>query len=262
MLHLSIKRFILICVCAAVYGAVFHSLFMSALASTPASETAVKPSASTVQPEVDSPIGDTFTPLANADMKKSKAINHSYESNEPPRTTDPTILSGEVALETSCDNTPSTDASPKDSFSTDISGPMGEYGRLSIPDLGYSARLSSQAADPYGDGQWIVDEYDHALVCNYAPNYIDGGLLLIADHNTDGFSAIQKAVPGVTTCQIKHIDGTVSSYVCTKKFSGHNTTEYVTDSDYHLVTGNSNQIGMYTCNDNWHDVTIVIWDKV
>lgn len=108
----------------------------------------------------------------------------------------------------------------------------------------------------YNDGtsgsQATVDAKDSASFFRYK------GTTIICDHTNQGFSAIKTVKVG-DEAYIKYEDGSVLTLICTGTDQGHNLTDDIVDSNGNSVYG-AYPIVMYTCNENWHNVTIVFWD--
>ena len=136
---------------------------------------------------------------------------------------------------------------------------MGNAGTLYIPDVGISVKLNY--SDGYND-QATCDAWNSAVYC---PGSSDASVSFgvadyIADHTNQGFNAIKSAEVGYTKAYIVHPDGSVSTYVCTARFNGHNTGELITDWDYNdLFWDNEGGVTMYTCNENWQNITVTYW---
>lgn len=82
------------------------------------------------------------------------------------------------------------------------------------------------------------------------------GMDIVCGHRHLGFNAMKSAEVGQTHA---YIDGV--EYVCTAKFIGHNTSTDLTDNDGNVISW-TDGIVMYTCNENWQNVTISYWTKV
>ena len=128
----------------------------------------------------------------------------------------------------------------------------GMYGRLTIPSLGVNVALIQVSI--YGNAQGVTDARDSAA---YITDF--SAAAMIADHNNQGFNAMKGAIPGQTKAYIQTKSGTLT-YVCTSNFQGHNTGTDLTDSSGRSVRGdNAGGLLMYTCNENWQNITITYW---
>ena len=135
----------------------------------------------------------------------------------------------------------------------------GMYGRLTIPSIGVDVGLYYCSDDAGSRAQKIVDAVDSAA-------YMDQGDAvgaIIADHKHQGFSAIKKAVPYETYAYIDYGSHT-QTYVCTAVGLGHNYGNDLVDwngvsLNYDHIPGG---LAMYTCNENWNNVTITYWQPV
>lgn len=129
----------------------------------------------------------------------------------------------------------------------------GYVGTLKIKSLGVSVKAyDSSLTNPRIGAQKLCDRKNSAAAFDYGTQYV------IADHKHQGFSKIKKAVPGKTTCTFKG-----KTYKCWKKFNGKNTGTHLTTTAGKKITNmNKNGLTMYTCNQNWRNVTIVFWKRV
>ena len=131
----------------------------------------------------------------------------------------------------------------------------GMYGRLFIPDVGIKVGPFYVSA-PTADKQFAVDNLDSAA---YFPV---GGMDIAADHNTQGFSAIKKAVAGKTLAFIQ-TGKTVFVYRCISVERGQNTGTSLLDAQGNVVWARKEaQLCTYTCNMTWTDVTVILWTYI
>ena len=132
----------------------------------------------------------------------------------------------------------------------------GIYARLKIPSIGVNVAIyKSSFYDT--NVQTIVDNNDSASLQNDL-----GSCGVIADHKHQGFSAIKKAIPNETYSYLDF--GTYKEkYICIKKCIGKNNETSITDDEGVWIAYHPNaDIAMYTCNENWQNVTITYWEKV
>lgn len=132
----------------------------------------------------------------------------------------------------------------------------GIYTRLKIPSVGVNVAVyKSSFYDT--NVQTIVDNADSASLQDDL-----GSCGVIADHKHQGFSAIKKVIPNETYAYFDF--GTYKEkYICTKKCIGKNNETSVTDDEGIWIAYNTNaDIAMYTCNENWQNVTITYWQKI
>lgn len=128
---------------------------------------------------------------------------------------------------------------------------LGSAGRLVIPDVGIDVALY-YADDAHS--QTIVNNTDSAALLTEFGN---GNI--IADHWNQGFDGIKSASVNNTVAYIGNGNST-KQYLCTSKFTGHNTEYDLTDNNYNsIVNSNNNGLIMYTCNDDWTNITITYW---
>lgn len=135
--------------------------------------------------------------------------------------------------------------------------PEGTAGRLYIPDLGINVGMYSTSimGSEAANAQAITDAQDSAATFSF------DGHTVIADHNNQGFSGIRKAVAGSTHLYVQQ-NGQIKDYVCLANIQGHNTSRDIVDSNYNsaslLYPGS---YMLYTCNENWHNITITFWTE-
>ena len=134
-------------------------------------------------------------------------------------------------------------------------GENQKIGILAIPDLQIFVPLFY--GDLYGnpdDTQEIVDRKDSAAYMEYETNHV------IADHVEQEFKTLKNAAPGMNAFVLNE-DGTYTSYTCISSGAGRNNDEELTDAD---GTGVSKLINngliIYTCNKNWEDITLTLWE--
>ena len=152
------------------------------------------------------------------------------------------------------------------------SNEFGSHGRLEIPTLGISVPLW----DSYlHTAQQFVDADNSAA---YVTDYCNG---LIADHYNQGFEAIKVAKPGVDIAKLVYPDGYVEEFLCSSVDpNGYNYGYLWTVADYstgetwyeggivdsegmHLsIYNDSKYIVTYTCNQDYHHITIVVWERI
>lgn len=119
----------------------------------------------------------------------------------------------------------------------------GSMGRFSCPSVGLDVAVFNSSA------QSVCDAADSA--CHWYAN----GTKIIADHVNQGFYKIKSMRPG-TKCYFD--DGTnITEYTVQYLMQGHNTGYDITDLSYNSLFG---KVGfmLYTCNECWQNVTIVV----
>lgn len=120
--------------------------------------------------------------------------------------------------------------------------------RLTIPSVGVNVACFWANSNL----QSYVDASDSAAFFNYG--YQD----VIADHRHQGFSAMKGSAIG----SYAYLDygSYKKTYVCVANFKGHNTGSSLTDLEGNdIAYMNEGGIAMYTCNENWQNVTITLW---
>ena len=109
----------------------------------------------------------------------------------------------------------------------------------------------------FGLAQIICDEWDSAVWLvgmRGCPN-------IIADHASQGFDGIKRAHEG-TLAYLKTSEGT-QIYVCVNVIQGHNTGTFLTDyNGNRLYYDHDGGLVMYTCNENWQNITIALWQRI
>ena len=123
--------------------------------------------------------------------------------------------------------------------------------RLTIPSVGVNVACFWSTGSNL---QTLVDNTDSAA---FFPRYND--VRVIADHRHQGFSAMKSSTIG--TKAYLDYGSYVETYTCIANFKGHNTGAYLTDNDGNNVSDlYPGKLVMYTCNENWQNVTITIWE--
>lgn len=145
----------------------------------------------------------------------------------------------------------------------------GNYGRFVVNGTDIDAAIyyyDMDAVDVWAV-QEVVDDPDKCVAQDYS-NYHGWPVALnIADHNNQGFDQLYDVVPGETTCEIQHQDGTVERYLCESvDHQGTNSEEYgVLNSagNHPELVIPSDWIWTYTCNpEEWWTVTVVCWSPI
>ena len=134
----------------------------------------------------------------------------------------------------------------------DVNDLGGTAGKLYIPAQSFCVNLNDSTPD---NCQYIVNCENSAAVLDYAfcPN------IVIADHWNQGFEAIKSCSIGDECMLVRN--GVVYTYECVKVDpAGHNVGNDVYDGNgASIYEYGTNYLSMYTCNDNWHNVTVVVW---
>lgn len=103
--------------------------------------------------------------------------------------------------------------------------------------------------------QSVCDAKDSACIFQYGTHRV------IADHWNQGFDRIKQCKVG----DIAYItDGNrTEQFICTSVLDGHNTDDgTLTDSEYNdFWNVKTEDLLMYTCNGNWRNIKIVIFEK-
>lgn len=126
----------------------------------------------------------------------------------------------------------------------------GTYGRLHVSwdDVAlydYNVYTSSGSSL-----QELVDNYDSAAF------YANKGRLVIADHNTQGFSALYDLYEG-SYAYIEFADGSTTGYTLIKKEKGYNTGYDLVDAYGNSFYNMDSNLIMYTCYDD--GIMVTLW---
>ena len=126
----------------------------------------------------------------------------------------------------------------------------GTYGRLHVSwdDVAlydYNVYTSSGSSL-----QELVDNYDSAAF------YANRGRLVIADHNTQGFSALYDLYEG-SYAYIEFADGSTTGYTLIKKEKGYNTGYDLVDAYGNSFYNMDSNLIMYTCYDD--GIMVTLW---
>ena len=137
----------------------------------------------------------------------------------------------------------------------------GSMGRLYIPDVDLNVALFDSGFYD-GNSQTIVDNKDSAAYLN------DFDIPIIADHKHQGFSKMKQSIPNETLAYINTGDK-IETYLCAKKCIGKNTGFLLIDDENRCISvydeaykDFGEYIVMYTCNENWQNITITFWKKI
>lgn len=197
--------------------------------------------------------------LHNKDTETSDTIIVETDTTKQVEPNNNTIQTNDECFESADENIEvniSTTVIRKTKLPSD--GDLGNYGRLYIPDVGWSMRLNWT---DYIEMQDVVDKWDMGAITADWINEM--GALLIGDHNHQGFNAMINSVPNKTIAYILRTNGVYEQYICRTIFYGHNTLDALTDSEYHDIWCPYDII-MYTCagDGTYSNVYISYWEKV
>lgn len=131
-------------------------------------------------------------------------------------------------------------------------GDYGDGGSLYIPTLG--VKVPAWKTEGGSEGQRITD------AANSAALLTSFKMPVIADHKNQGFEAIKSSVPEDTIAFVLTPDS-VTEYLCSSIFTGTNVENDILDSTGKSIDGLSSDLCLYTCNENWRHVTIVLFQK-
>ena len=124
----------------------------------------------------------------------------------------------------------------------------GNIGRLYIKN--HSVALYNSLS------QATCDAWDSACYGTWS------NVIIIADHKNQGFDIIKTCKPG-DTCYILHQDGAKEQFICTKiEPNGRNMETDVLDRYGNSAYEAGYNMFMYTCNENWKNITITYWNRI
>lgn len=124
----------------------------------------------------------------------------------------------------------------------------GYVGNFKISSVGLDVPVYKRCEENgWRELQAITDDKNSAAIFQYHSKTV------VADHKHQGFDKIKKASVGTTaTFQGK-------TYTCISKFKGHNKKTALTDWDGNDIRSMEGSLVTYTCNENWRNVTILMW---
>lgn len=131
-------------------------------------------------------------------------------------------------------------------------GTFGSGGCLYMPSVGVEVPSYKTAGDE--EGQRITDRE------NCAARLTSFHMPVIADHKNQGFEAIKDCVPGETTAFLL-TEKKVRQYRCLAIFTGFNAERDITDQEGVSIDDYDADLCLYTCNEDWKHVTIVLFEK-
>lgn len=127
---------------------------------------------------------------------------------------------------------------------------FGTYGRLYVSWYDVALYDYNVYTSPSTSLQELVDNYDSAAF------YANKGRLVIADHNTQGFSALYDLYEG-SYAYIKFADGSTIGYTLIKKEKGYNTGYDLVDSAGNSFYNMDSNLIMYTCYED--GIMVTLW---
>ena len=223
------------------------------------SETAAiqttEPSSTTVPTETTAAaVDNTTAPITTTTPAVSETTEiHSSQAKQAPTPTESPVTTTEAPETTEAPTTEKHTVPPE---TTTVK--YGSAGRLSIPDIGYSAALyDCSDADMYTK-QIAVNNEDSA--CYIA--FMDTAY--IGDHGYQGFLSIKNAVPGVTVAVITQQDGRTEKYLCCKvDRNGTYKSSESYGSDGVELWSSGYDLFMVTCNTYTTDsITVAYWNRI
>ncbi|MBO6194847.1 MAG: hypothetical protein J6O56_00715 [Bacilli bacterium] len=126
----------------------------------------------------------------------------------------------------------------------------GTYGRLYVSWFDVALYDYNVNTNSSSSLQELVDNYDSAAY------YVNGGKLIIADHNYQGFSVLGSLSEG-TTSYIKFADGSTIAYSLIKKAKGYNTGPDLVDTEGNSFFDMDASLIMYTCYED--GIMVTLW---
>ena len=219
---------------------------------------------STVQSATEVSASQKETTTMATTESVAEQTNRLSETTVVVITTEPTTIVPETTTEETTTRPPATtepSTAPPETKTVvpTADGRYGTYGRLMIPDVGYSAALFD-CNDYDGDyRQQVVDNYDSA--CFFYLN--NSNVMYVGDHGNQGFLCIKNCIAGKTKLYIVFSDGSYLSYICK-----HIDTrcvyygEYILDSSERNIKYAGYDLCTVTCNGYTDSMTVVFWDRV
>lgn len=141
-------------------------------------------------------------------------------------------------------------APEEETYSYTPSVTYGTYGRLYVSGFDVALYDYNVYTNSSLSLQQIVDNWDSAAY------YASRNRLVIADHNTHGFSVLYYLSEG-TTAYIQFEDGSTISYRLIKRAKGYNTGPDLVDTENNSFFNMDSDIIMYTCYED--GIMVTLW---
>lgn len=192
---------------------------------------------------------NSFAETKNID--KTKKANEKVLVLETKKEENETVEQEEISDSTVDEISTTDDYYEEDNYNYEpYSVNYGTYGRLHVSwdDVAlydYNVYTSSGSSL-----QELVDNYDSAAF------YANRGRLVIADHNTQGFSALYDLYEG-SYAYIEFADGSTTGYTLIKKEKGYNTGYDLVDAYGNSFYNMDSNLIMYTCYDD--GIMVTLW---
>lgn len=192
---------------------------------------------------------NSFAETKNVD--KTKKANEKVLVLETKKEENETVEQEEISDSTVDEISTTDDYYEEDNYDYEpYSVNYGTYGRLHVSwdDVAlydYNVYTSSGSSL-----QELVDNYDSAAF------YANRGRLVIADHNTQGFSALYDLYEG-SYAYIEFADGSTTGYTLIKKEKGYNTGYDLVDAYGNSFYNMDSNLIMYTCYDD--GIMVTLW---
>ena len=129
---------------------------------------------------------------------------------------------------------------------------FGTYGRLYVSYFSVALYDYNVNTNSGSSLQALVDDWDSAAY------YINGGKLVIADHDYQGFSVLTYLSEG-TTSYIKFEDGSAIGYTLIRKSKGYNSGPDLVDTEGNSFFDMDSDLIMYTCYDG--GIMVTLWNR-
>ena len=192
---------------------------------------------------------NSFAETKNVD--KTKKANEKVLVLETKKEENETVEQEEISDSTVDEISTTDDYYEEDNYDYEpYSVNYGTYGRLHVSwdDVAlydYNVYTSSGSSL-----QELVDNYDSAAF------YANRGRLVIADHNTQGFSVLYDLYEG-SYAYIEFADGSATGYTLIKKEKGYNTGYDLVDAYGNSFYNMDSNLIMYTCYDD--GIMVTLW---
>lgn len=129
-------------------------------------------------------------------------------------------------------------------------------GRLFVPDLGINVAVFNTDLYPYTQAQALMDQEDSACFTRY------GNVVLMGDHNYQGFIVIQDAIPGDTIMTFQK-GASFKNYICTEVGTGINATSHAFDKNgQKFYLRDPGTVVLCTCKDNSGSIYYAVFTPV
>ena len=192
---------------------------------------------------------NSFAETKNVD--KTKKANEKVLVLETKKEENETVEQEEISDSTVDEISTTDDYYEEDNYDYEpYSVNYGTYGRLHVSWDDVALYDYNDYTSSGSSLQELVDNYDSAAF------YANRGRLVIADHNTQGFSALYDLYEG-SYAYIEFADGSTTGYTLIKKEKGYNTGYDLVDAYGNSFYNMDSNLIMYTCYDD--GIMVTLW---